>query len=101
MAYIKVEMSELGVCCKRCLKYSKARMNISCKTRNSELNMFHVRAQRGTSFPKLMDELPDDYPLQAKAESRRDSVTELVLMMATGMLSSVQFSSVTQSCPTL
>ena len=33
-----------------------------------------------------------DYPLQAKAESRRDSVTELVLMMATGMLSSVQFS---------
>ena len=92
MAYIKVEMSELGVCCKRCLKYSKARMNISCKTRNSELNMFHVRAQRGTSFPKLMDELPDDYPLQAKAESRRDSVTELVLMMATGMLSSVQFS---------
>ena len=33
-----------------------------------------------------------DYPLQAKAESRRGSVTELVLMMATGMLSSVQFS---------
>ena len=98
MAYIKVEMSELGVCCKRCLKYSKARMNISCKTRNSELNMFHVRAQRGTSFPKLMDELPDDYPLQAKAETRRDSVTELVLMMATGMLSSVQSLSHVQLC---
>ena len=37
---------------------SQARMNISCKTRNSELNMFHVRAQRGTSFPKLMGKAP-------------------------------------------